>query len=148
MSSSRVDLLCPIGRKASIWSIRVLLPTLTLITTVSLLVVLGFQASSALAVRAVAQQIPLFVDASNDLFSAIQDIRLERGNVNRALSASQAATSATLENITHLRTQSARWRRRFQNWRSLTTPRFLKPSLPSERYTPSSSLSELKLTQH
>jgi signal transduction histidine kinase len=83
----------------------VLLPALTLILTLSLLVLLAFQAASALAITGVARRIPILVDASNELFSAIQDVRLERGDVNRALVAPASASEATLEHIGSLRQQ-------------------------------------------
>ena len=92
-----------VGKKSSFASILVLLPALTLILTVSLLVLLAFQAASSLAIRSVAHRIPVLVDASDDLFSAIQAVRLERGDVNRALLAPVTASPAAIENIGRLR---------------------------------------------
>jgi len=88
-------------------SIRILLPIVTLVTTFSLLILLAFYAQSALALKAVSQRIPMLVEASNNLFSAIQDVRLERGNVNRALSAPGITGEDTLRDISNLRKRSA-----------------------------------------
>lgn len=94
------------GKKSSIPSIRVLLPALTMVLTMSLLALLAFQVASSLAVREGAQRIPILVDASEDLFSAIQKVRLERGDVNRVLLGFVPASQATVENISQLRKEA------------------------------------------
>lgn len=103
MSVFQLRTFLSVGKKSSFASILVLLPALTLVLTVSLLVLLAFQAASSLAVRSVAHRIPVLVDASDDLFSAIQAVRLERGDVNRALLAPVTASPAVIENIGRLR---------------------------------------------
>ncbi|HEX3483934.1 MAG TPA: ATP-binding protein [Micropepsaceae bacterium] len=94
--------------KPSLISIRFLLPIVTIVTTFSLLLLLAIQARSSLEQRATAQRIPIIVDASQDLFSAIQNVRLERGSVNRALSLSEQPDEHALGEIIALREQSDR----------------------------------------
>ncbi len=68
-------------------SIRVLLPAATGLMTLALVTIFAVYALNALSRTQEARRIPLIVNVSYDLFEAIQDIRLERGAANRALSA-------------------------------------------------------------
>src|SRR4051812_27819294 len=87
-------------------SIRVLLPAVTGLMTVMLVAIFALYGLYSLERRDAAQRIPLIVDASYDLFEAIQAIRLERGAVNRALP--EGADQAALKEIADLRRQSGK----------------------------------------
>src|SRR5262249_8925314 len=87
-------------------SIRVLLPTVTGLMTVMLVAIFALYGLQSLERRDAAQRIPHIVDASYDLFEAIQAIRLERGAVNRTLP--EAADEAALKEIADLRDQSGK----------------------------------------
>ena len=66
-------------------SIRVLLPAVTLLTTLALVSIFAIYAKYAVDRREEVRRIPLIVDVSYDLVASIQDFRLERGAVNRVL---------------------------------------------------------------
>jgi signal transduction histidine kinase len=66
-------------------TIRVLLPAVTGLMTLALVVMFAVLALHAAERREEVRQVPLMIDISNDLFAAIQNFRLERGEVNRAL---------------------------------------------------------------
>ena len=70
------------------FSIQVLLPTVTGLMTLALVTIFALHALQAIERREVVRRIPVIVDISYDLFAAIQDFRLERGAVNRALAES------------------------------------------------------------
>jgi hypothetical protein len=89
-------------------SISVLLPAVTGLLTFALAAIFAFSGVHALERREDARRIPLIVDISYDLFAAIQDFRLERGSVNRALAASETASSDVQSEIVALRAQSAK----------------------------------------
>ena len=78
-------------------SIRVLLPAVTALMTVMLVSIFALYGVQSLQRRDAAQRIPLIVDASYDLFEAIQAIRLERGAVNRILP--EVADEDALKNL-------------------------------------------------
>ncbi len=67
------------------FTIRVLLPTVTGLMTLALVTIFAILAEQALERREEVRRIPIIVDISYDLFAAIQDFRLERGAVNRAI---------------------------------------------------------------
>jgi signal transduction histidine kinase len=85
-------------------SIRVLLPAVTGVMTLVLVVIFAIFATRALERREDARRIPLIVNVSYDLFEAIQNIRLERGAVNRVLG--EVAGGDARDEIAHLRAQS------------------------------------------
>jgi signal transduction histidine kinase len=85
-------------------SIRVLLPAVTGLMTVMLVAIFALYGLQSLERRDAAQRIPHIVDASYDLFEAIQAIRLERGAVNRTLP--QGADEPALKEIAELRVHS------------------------------------------
>jgi signal transduction histidine kinase len=66
-------------------SISVLLQAVICLMTVTLVIVFAIYAMRALDNEREAQRIPTIVDISNDLFTAIQGFRLERGAVTHAL---------------------------------------------------------------
>ena len=68
-------------------SIRVLLPAVTGLMTPALVTIFAVVALRAVERREEVRRIPIIIDISYNLFAAIQDFRLERGDVNRALSA-------------------------------------------------------------
>ena len=89
-------------------SIRVLLPTVTGLMTLTLVTIFAVLALHSVERREEVRRIPLVIDISYDLFAAIQDLRLERGDVNRALSTPGIPDPAVLAGIAKLRTQSAK----------------------------------------
>jgi signal transduction histidine kinase len=66
-------------------SISALLQAVICLMTVTLVIIFAIYAMRALANEREAQRIPTIVDISNDLFTAIQGFRLERGAVTHAL---------------------------------------------------------------
>jgi signal transduction histidine kinase len=85
-------------------SIRVLLPAVTSLMTLVLVVIFALYGFQARQRESAAQKIPLVVDASYDLFEAIQAIRLERGAVNTVLP--EVADASALKEIAQLRARS------------------------------------------
>jgi len=74
--------------------------TLALVTLFALLALQAFER------REVVRRIPVIVDISYDLFAALQDFRLERGFVNRALAAPGIADSDTQKQIATVHTRA------------------------------------------
>src|SRR6266513_3012287 len=66
-------------------SISVLLQTVTGLMTLVLVTMFALYAMEALQSREQARRIPIIVDISSDLFTAIQTFRVERGAVNTGL---------------------------------------------------------------
>ena len=89
------------------FSIRVLLPAITGIMTIALVAMFAFLAVQANSRRNEIGRIPVIVDISYDLFAAIQDLRLERGTVNRALAEPEGAAPELLKQLVTLRATSA-----------------------------------------
>jgi signal transduction histidine kinase len=87
-------------------SIRVLLPAVTGMMTLVLVAIFALYGVRALERRDDARRIPLIVNVSYDLFAAIQDIRLERGAVNRVLG--DVAERDSLDEVVRLRAQSGK----------------------------------------
>jgi signal transduction histidine kinase len=87
-------------------SIRVLLQAVTALMTLVLVVMFGVYAAGALQTEERARRVPIVVDISNDLFAAIQSFRVERGNVNAALSTTTPADTASLRDIEESRSQA------------------------------------------
>src|ERR1051326_7841028 len=87
-------------------SIRVLLPAVTGLMTIMLVAIFAVYGRQALETRDAVQGIPVIVDASYDLFEAIQSIRLERGAVNRILP--EVADADALKEIADLRAHSGK----------------------------------------
>jgi len=85
----------------------VLLPVVTGLMTLALVANFAIYALGAMERREEVRRIPPIIDISYDLFASIQDLRLERGAVNRALAAPQAATPEAQEEILKLRKQSS-----------------------------------------
>jgi len=85
-------------------SIRILLPAVTSLMTLALVVIFALYGFQARQRESAAQRIPLVVDASYDLFEAIQAIRLERGAVNTVLP--EVADASALKEIAQLRERS------------------------------------------
>jgi signal transduction histidine kinase len=89
-------------------SIRVLLPAVTGLMTLTLVTIFAVLALRAVERREEVRRIPLVIDISYDLFAAIQDFRLERGDVNRALSTPGIPDPAVIAGIATLRNHSAK----------------------------------------
>src|SRR5215468_7638845 len=89
-----------------LFSIRVLLPAVTGLMTLVLATIFAIYAMHAVERREEVRRIPVIVDISYDLFAAIQDVRLERGAVNRALQVPEVATADARAEIAGLRKTS------------------------------------------
>src|SRR5258706_6783787 len=89
-------------------SISMLLQTVTALLTAVLVTICTIYAMGALESREQARRVPILVDISSHLFTAIQDIRLERGAVNTAFRMSSVIDSDSLTEIAKLRTASTR----------------------------------------
>src|SRR5580704_4104798 len=84
------DLPCPGGIlliMRRFLSISVLLQTVTGLMTLVLVAIFAVDAIRALENREQARRVPVIVDISNDLFAAIQNVRVERGGVNASFMA-------------------------------------------------------------
>jgi signal transduction histidine kinase len=90
------------------FTIRVLLPTVTGLMTLALVTIFAILALHALERREEVRRIPIIVDISYDLFAAIQDFRLERGAVNRAVALAGNARSTAQAEVAALRESSAK----------------------------------------
>ena len=91
-----------------LFSIRLLLPAVTGLMTVVLVANFALNALRAMERREDVSRIPPIVDVSYDLFASIQDLRLERGAVNRALAAFAADEANAQSEIARLRDQSGK----------------------------------------
>src|SRR5882672_3896437 len=89
-------------------SISMLLQTVTVLMTLVLVSICAIYAMGALESREQARRVPILVDISSDLFTAIQNFRLERGNVNTALRTSTAIDTDSQNEIAKLRVGSAK----------------------------------------
>jgi signal transduction histidine kinase len=87
-------------------SISVLLPSVTSLMTLVLVIVFALYAMQARERREEVRKVPFYINVSYDLFAAVQDIRLERGTVNRALAAADLANQATQAEIAAERERS------------------------------------------
>ena len=87
-------------------SIRVLLPAVTGLMTLVLATIFAVYAMHAVQRREEVRRIPVIVNISYDLFAAIQDVRLERGAVNRAMQVPEAAGADAQAEILDLRKSS------------------------------------------
>jgi len=74
--------------------------------TLVLVIMFGVYAARALQSEERARRVPIVVDISNDLFAAIQNFRVERGNVNAALSTTTPADVSSLKDIEESRSQA------------------------------------------
>src|SRR5258706_355978 len=84
-------------------TISVLLQTVTGLMTVVLVTIFTVYAVRALESDEQARRVPIIVDISSDLFSAIQDIRVERGAVNISLASPERGDVYTQKQIADLR---------------------------------------------
>jgi signal transduction histidine kinase len=89
-------------------SISRLLQAVTGLMTLVLVTICAVYAMSALDSREQARRVPILVDISSDLFTAIQNFRLERGNVNTALRRPTAVDTDSQNEIAKLRVGSAK----------------------------------------
>ena len=87
-------------------SISVLLQAVTGLMTVALVGLFAISAIGALHARDQAARVPVIVDASNDLFAAIQAFRQERGTVNTLLYTADPADEMSLKEMAALRVRS------------------------------------------
>ena len=89
-------------------SIGMLLQAVTVLLTAVLVTICAVYAMNALEKREQARRVPILVNISSDLFTAIQNFRLERGNVNTALRVSTAVDADSQSQIAKLRVGSAK----------------------------------------
>ena len=89
-------------------SISMLLQTVTVLLTLVLVTICAVYAMNALESREQARRVPILVDISSDLFTAIQNFRLERGDVNTALRISTAIDADSQSQIAKMRVGSAK----------------------------------------
>ncbi len=80
-------------------SISVLLQTFTMLIMSVLLAVLAIYAMQATQSERQARRVPVIVDLSTDLFSSIQNVRLERAMVDQSLRMPESIDSATRKEI-------------------------------------------------
>ena len=85
-----------------------LLQTVTGLMTLVLVTICAIYAVGALESREQARRVPILVDISSDLFTAIQNIRLERGTVNTGLRASAGVDPGSQNEIAKLRVASTK----------------------------------------
>jgi signal transduction histidine kinase len=88
-------------------TINVLLQAVTGLLTLALVSIFAVYAFDALATQQQARRIPVIVDISNDLFSAFQEVRLERGSINASLVMPDVIDRETQDEIAGMRLQSA-----------------------------------------
>ena len=88
-------------------SISVLLQTFTVLIMSVLLVVLAIYAVQATRSERQARRVPVIVDLSNELFSSIQNVRLERAMVDESLRMPEPIDSATLNELAAQRVRFA-----------------------------------------
>jgi len=91
-----------------LFSIRVLLPVITGVMTLVVVANFAIYALHAMERREDVRRVPSIIDVSYDLFASIQDLRLERGAVNRAVAVPDAAEPTVLSDIVRLRAQSGK----------------------------------------
>src|SRR5579863_404269 len=89
-------------------SISVLLQTATILMTVMLVATLAFNARQAADSEWQARRVPVLVDISKELFSTIQEVRLERALVDSALRQAEPVDSATQNEIASRRVHWAK----------------------------------------
>src|SRR5882672_2006241 len=87
-------------------SISTLLQTITGLLTLVLVTTFTLDAVRAFQNRERAKRVPIIVDISNDLFTADESLRVERGTVNVYLAAKAPSDSYAQNQITELRDQS------------------------------------------
>ena len=88
-------------------SIGTLLLAVTALMTLVLVTIFAIDAVRALESRDQARRVPRIVDISTDLFSAIQNFRVERGTVNTALATPDVVAPEAQTEIAALRVRSA-----------------------------------------
>ena len=87
-------------------SIGTLLLSVTALMTLVLVTIFAIDAERALESRNLARRVPQIVDISTDLFTAIQNFRVERGTVNTALATSDVVHPDAQKEIADLRVKS------------------------------------------
>ena len=89
-------------------TISALLQAVTCLMTLVLVTICAIYATGALESREQARRVPILVNISSDLFTAIQNFRLERGSVNTALRTLTAVDTNSQREIAKLRVGSAK----------------------------------------
>ena len=87
-------------------SISTLLQVITGIMAMALVVTFGIAAEQALEQRALAARVEAVASISRDLFTTMQNLRVERGTVNTALSTPERIDAETQSDIAALRAKS------------------------------------------
>jgi signal transduction histidine kinase len=89
-------------------SIGVLLQTVTGLMTLTLAIIFAVHAITALESEQHARRVPVIVGISKDLFAAVQNLRVERGQVNTSLATQDVIDPDTQNEIARLRVQSGK----------------------------------------
>ncbi len=87
-------------------SISTLLQAITGLMAMALVATFGVAAEHALEQRAVAARVEAVASISRDLFTAMQNLRVERGTVNTALATAEPVAADTQSDIVALRAKS------------------------------------------
>jgi len=88
-------------------TIRFLLQAATGLLTLVVVTIFAIYTIHALGEQQRARRVPVLVDTSNDLFSAIEDIRVERGNANAALVMPEIVDRGAQDETAAIRLRSA-----------------------------------------
>jgi hypothetical protein len=89
-------------------TISVLLQTVTGLMTLVLVAIFAVYAMHALESWEQARRVPIIVDISNDLFAAIQNVRLERGGVNASFMTPDSMSPDAQKEIADTRARSGK----------------------------------------
>jgi signal transduction histidine kinase len=89
-------------------TIRVLLQAATGFLTLVVVIIFAVYAMRAFGEQQRARRIPVLVDISDDLFSAIEDIRVERGNANASLVTTEIIDRRAQDETAPIRLRSAK----------------------------------------
>src|SRR5258706_976339 len=89
-------------------TISVLLQAVTGLMTLVLVMICAVYAMHALQAQQQVRRVPIIVDISNDLFTAMQNLRQERGRVNASLVTAEISDSQTRKLLKEVRVGSAK----------------------------------------
>ena len=89
------------------FTISVLLQAVTGLMTLVLVMIFALYAMHALQAQQQARRVPIIVDISDDLFTAMQGIRQERGRVNASLVTAEISDRETQKELGEIRRRSA-----------------------------------------
>src|SRR5260221_1093597 len=88
-------------------TISVLLQAVTGLMTLVLVMICAVYAMHALEAQQQARRVPIIVDISDDLFTAMQNLRQERGKVNASLVTAEISDSEAQKELGKIRLEAA-----------------------------------------